>query len=210
MSKVSILQTGVGNVASLQACIRRLGMRPELVADGDAIRAAQPLILPGVGAFDAAIERMDQLGLAPLVRQRIAEQKPTLAICLGMHLLGEGSEEGNSTAGISVVDARAERFPRLVRVPQIGWNQVQAIRGCQLIRDGEAYFANSFRWRATDSLKQSLGQQGWSFAIADHGGEFVAAIERGPILACQFHPELSADWGANLLQRWLRYEVTSC
>jgi imidazoleglycerol phosphate synthase glutamine amidotransferase subunit HisH len=93
---------------------------------------------------------------------------------------------------------RAERFPDTVRVPQLGWNRVQPDDDCRLLLPGWAYFANSYRLTGRTD--------GWSCAFTDHGGPFVSAVERGPVLACQFHPELSGHWGLSLVARWLAYE----
>jgi imidazoleglycerol phosphate synthase glutamine amidotransferase subunit HisH len=94
-----------------------------------------------------------------------------------------------------VVPATITALAKGLRVPHLGWNHVAAGAGCSLLEDGDAYFANSFK------LDDIPG--GWAGATTDHGGRFVAAIERGPVLACQFHPELSGAWGQDLIERWL-------
>ena len=118
-----------------------------------------------------------------------------MAVCLGMQLLGEGSEESPGAAGLGVIPATATSLPRGVRRPQLGWNQVTTGAGCGILSDGTAYYANSFKF---DTIPD-----GWSGALTDHGGEFIAAVERGAVLACQFHPELSGAWGQALVERWL-------
>jgi imidazole glycerol phosphate synthase glutamine amidotransferase subunit len=224
MSDIAIIHTGVGNVASLAACFQRLGRPTRLVTSRQQIETASQLVLPGVGAFAAAMERLEELDLIEVLRQRFAANQPTLAICLGMQLLGCGSEEGENCSGIGIVDSVAKRFDDSVLVPQIGWNNVKADADCQLLQDGDAYFANSFRWndsgtRATSNQISPCGSQadftalqndGWGIATADHGGPFVAAIERGPVLACQFHPELSGDFGNTLLSRWIQKGAGEC
>ena len=104
--------------------------------------------------------------------------------------------ESPGVGGLGCLDARVAHFPAGVRAPQFGWNAVVAGRDCALLRDGYAYFANSYRLPAAPA--------GWATATADHGGAFVAAMERGSVLACQFHPELSGSYGAQLLARWLQ------
>jgi imidazole glycerol phosphate synthase glutamine amidotransferase subunit len=118
-----------------------------------------------------------------------------LAICLGLQILAEESEENPGVRGLGVLPATVTRFADGLRVPQLGWNRVAAGDGARLLEDGAAYFANSFK---LDNVPP-----GWTGATADHGGEFVAALERGPVLACQFHPELSGHWGQTLIERWL-------
>ncbi|NQU50618.1 MAG: imidazole glycerol phosphate synthase subunit HisH [Planctomycetes bacterium] len=224
MSDIAIIHTGVGNVASLAACFRRLGRPARLVTSRQQIEVASRLVLPGVGAFGAAMERLEELDLVETLRQRFATNQPTLAICLGMQLLGRGSEEGEHCSGIGIVDSVAKRFDDSVLVPQIGWNNVKADADCQLLQDGDAYFANSFRWNdsdisATSKQKSPNGAQadftalqndGWKIATADHGGTFIAAIERGSVLACQFHPELSGGFGNALLSRWIQKGEYQC
>jgi imidazole glycerol phosphate synthase glutamine amidotransferase subunit len=139
------------------------------------------------------------------MRERIDAGRPTLAICLGFQLLFEGSEESPGVEGLGVVPGRIERFNESVRVPQFGWNRVIPATESAMVRSGYAYLANSYRAGAP--------VPGWACAMADHGGPFVAAMERGPVLACQFHPELSGRWGLDLLGRWIanvRQEVASC
>ena len=99
--------------------------------------------------------------------------------------------------GLGTLSAGVTRFPDGVRVPQLGWNRIDAAAGCRFLRSGHAYFANSYRIAGT-------GVDGWHAAISDHGGPFVAAVERGAVVACQFHPELSGTWGIDLLSRWLQ------
>jgi imidazoleglycerol phosphate synthase glutamine amidotransferase subunit HisH len=111
-------------------------------------------------------------------------------------LLAEGSEENPGVAGLGLLPAAITGFARGLRIPHLGWNRVRAGDGCSLLEDGAAYFANSY--------KLDRAPAGWSGAFTDHGGDFVAAIERGPVLACQFHPELSGPWGQALIERWLK------
>ncbi|MBC7794343.1 MAG: imidazole glycerol phosphate synthase HisHF, partial [Clostridia bacterium] len=105
------------------------------------------------------------------------------------------STESPGATGMNVITAEVTRFEGEVRVPQLGWNQVAAGDGARYLRDGVAYFANSYRIVSAST--------GWVTATADYAGTFVAAAERGSVLACQFHPELSGAWGAELLKRWL-------
>ena len=125
---------------------------------------------------------------------RITEGRPTLAVCVGMQVLAASSEESPGR-GLGVVAGRIRRFSGGIRVPQLGWNRVDPDPGCRFVTPGWAYFANSYRF---DTLPE-----GWSGATSEHGGSFVAAMERGDVLACQFHPELSGPWGLRLLERWV-------
>lgn len=200
--RIHIVATGVANTASVCAAFRRLGCVTEFVKTLEDIRSASLLVLPGVGAFAAAMTRLRSADQVDVLRQRIAAGRPTLAICLGMQLLGASSEESPGEPGLGIVDAVATRFDAAVRVPHMGWNRVVADPDCELLRTGDAYFANSYRWPAEAAAESAVTS--WSVGRAVHGGPFLAAVERGPVLACQFHPELSGEYGAELLRRWLR------
>lgn len=200
MTRVALIDTGVANIASLRAAFVRLGAEPTLTRDPEAVRAADHVVLPGVGAFGAGMARLRALGLVEPIRARVAEGRPLLAVCLGLQLLAEASEESPGEAGLGVVGGRVTRFPGSVRVPQFGWNEVRPDPGASLLQPGFAYFANSYRL--------AEAPPDYAVAWAEHGDPFVAALERGPLLACQFHPELSSAWGQALLGRWL--EATPC
>lgn len=189
---VCIVPTGTANLASVLGALSRVGAPATLARSAADLADADALVLPGVGSFAAGRQGLDDTGLSGAVTRWVTDGRPTLAICLGLQLLAEGSDEAPGTAGLAVLPARATLLPESVRVPQLGWNLVS---GGELVRDGYAYFANSYR----------LTEQppGWRAVWADHGGPLVAALERGPQLLCQFHPELSGGWGHDLLARWL-------
>lgn len=190
-----IVPTGTANIASVLAGFRRLGADPTMARDADDVANARRAVLPGVGSFGAAIDQVDRSGMREALVTRVVEGRPTLAVCVGMQLLSDGSEESEGAQGLGVVDVEVAKFSGDVRVPQLGWNRVLAGQGCRFVDDGWAYFANSFRFAQVPD--------GWRAAVADHGGPFVAALERGDVLACQFHPELSGAWGSAVLGRWL-------
>jgi imidazole glycerol phosphate synthase glutamine amidotransferase subunit len=149
------------------------------------------------------MDRLAELGLVEVLRARIAAGRATLAICLGLQVLASASTESPGTEGLGLVPDTVTRFPDGVVVPQLGWNRVTAGPGCRLLADGAAYFANSYKLDAVPA--------GWAGATSHHGGPFVAALERGAVLACQFHPELSGDWGHGLVARWIAAaEGASC
>jgi imidazole glycerol phosphate synthase glutamine amidotransferase subunit len=191
---VVVIPTGTANTASVIAAFKRLDAEPILAADPKAVAEADRVVLPGVGAFAPAINRIDQLGMRDVLTSRIKEGRPTLAICLGMQLLCTSSEENPDSKGLGIVPGTVIRFAPDLRVPQLGWNMVQP-DGKTSLEAGWAYFANSYK---VPSLPE-----GWSGATTDYGGSFVSAMERGAVLACQFHPELSGGWGSSLLRRWL-------
>lgn len=193
--EVTVVRTGVANLASVLAALQRIGATPVLTDDPEKVERTDRLLLPGVGAFGAAMEELHRLSVVDALRLRLQNGRPTLTICLGLQLLAQQSEETPGVPGLGVLEATVTRFQGPVRVPQMGWNRVMPVPGSRWIQEGFAYFANTYK---LDRIPD-----GWSGAMADHGGPFVAAIERGDVLACQFHPELSGPWGAALLSRWV-------
>ena len=194
--EVMVVPTGTANVASVLAGLRRVGARPRLSDDRREVERAERVVLPGVGTMAAAMEQLRRGELVEILRERLQAGRPTLAVCLGLQLLCRGSEESPDVEGLGVVESVVARFsPAQVRVPQLGWNRIVPQKGCRLLQEGYAYFANSYR------LQQAPA--GWSVAWAQYDGPFVAAMERQGVLACQFHPELSGGFGLELLARWL-------
>ena len=192
---VVIVATGVANTASVSAALRRAGLVPDVSADPDEVVRAARVVLPGVGAFGTAMERLASTGLGAAVAERYRADRPLLAICLGLQLLTRRSAESPGVAGLGVLDADVTSFSGAVRIPHLGWNAVSPAPEAELLRPGQAFFANSYR---LDRIPE-----GTVGATAEHGGRFVAALERGTFLGCQFHPELSGAWGAELLARWV-------
>lgn len=193
--EVVLVRTGVANTASVLAALERAGATVRDARDGEDALAAERLLVPGVGAFAAGREALASRGLDEALGQRVAEDRPTLGICLGFQLFCEGSEEAPDVPGLGAVAGRLGAFGEDVCRPQMGWNAVTPDEGARWIRPGHVWFANSYRLERAP--------EGWSAAWSDHGGRFVAGLERGEVLLCQFHPELSGAWGADLLARWI-------
>lgn len=200
---IAVARTGVANLASVRAAFARLGRVTAPASDPVAFARAPLAVLPGVGAFGPAMDALRASELDLAVRERVEAGRPTLAICLGFQLLLEGSEEAPGVPGLGLVPGVARRFGAGVPIPQLGWNRVvpDAGGGVGLVEEGWACFANSYRLGSGEAALARAA--GWRPASAEYGGAFVAALERGPSLACQFHPELSGAWGAALLRRWL-------
>jgi imidazole glycerol phosphate synthase glutamine amidotransferase subunit len=195
VTDVVMIRTGTANLASVAAAFNRAGRTVRISTDPANAESAKRVVLPGVGAFGPVADRLDELQLRDVLAERITAGRPTLAICLGLQLLAQASDENPGARGFGVLPATITAFDECLRVPHLGWNRLVAGEGCSLLDDGDAYFANSFK---LDDVPA-----GWAGATTDHGGPFVAAIERGPVLACQFHPELSGAWGQALIERWL-------
>jgi imidazole glycerol-phosphate synthase subunit HisF len=194
--KLVIVDSGVANVASVQAAFGRLGVETRITSEPDAVRAASHVVIPGVGAFGAGMTALRARGLDIAIRESIAAEKPLLAICLGMQLLSDASAESPGVQGLGVIRGVCQPLPDEYRVPHLGWNPAVADESCRMLQAMDAFFANSFALRDAPS--------GWSAAWATHGTPFIAALERERILACQFHPELSGAPGLALIERWLR------
>jgi len=201
---VHVVRTGTANLASVLAALERVGASCALTDDPTVVRDAERVVLPGVGAFAAAVDALRARGLDAAIRARAEAGRATLGICLGLQLLFEASDESPGAVGLSVLPGTVRRFSGAggVRIPQLGWNRVEPEAGCALLKDGDAYFANSYRIEAVP--------EGWRAAFTTHGERFVAAFERGRVLACQFHPELSGAWGHDLLRRWLDAGECGC
>lgn len=197
MTDVVIVDSGVANLASVRGAFGRLGVRATVSAEADVVRRAPRLVLPGVGAFAAGLDALRARALDAAVRDAVAAGTPLLAICLGLQLLSEGSEESPEVTGLGLVAGVCRRLPAGVRVPHLGWNRVDPDQRCRLVAPMEAAFANSYALREAPP--------GWAAAWTTHGVPFIAALERGSVLACQFHPELSGIAGRELLRRWLAY-----
>jgi imidazole glycerol-phosphate synthase subunit HisH len=194
---VHIVRTGTANLASVRAAFARLS-RPTLdTTDPHTVESAPALVLPGVGAFSAAMTELRASNLVEPLRARIAAGRPTLCVCLGLQLLADSSDESPGETGLSILPARVRRFTGPVRVPQFGWNTIAPDAACRVLSAGAVYYANSYRLLPADIPPD------WGVATTDYAGPFVGAIERGPVLACQFHPELSGRFGSDLLARWL-------
>ncbi|HEY5803894.1 MAG TPA: imidazole glycerol phosphate synthase subunit HisH [Lysobacter sp.] len=199
MTQVVLIDWGGGNIGSVRYALERLGVRAVLSADADTIASAQRVILPGVGAAPPAMARLRELGLVEPIRRL---RQPLLGICLGMQLLYESSEEGDVEC-LGLLPGRIVRMSSGpgVRVPHMGWNQLQPSRTTALL-DGidagaHAYFVHGY---AAPLSEHTL-------ASTDHGGGFTAVAGRDRCFGAQFHPERSAAVGQRLLANFLAMEA---
>lgn len=192
---VVLVDAGGTNIGSVRYALQRLGVDASLTSDAAAIRAADKVILPGVGAAGPGMARLRELGLVELLRSLT---RPVLGVCLGMQLLCTHSEEGD-TECLGLIPAEVRRFTEHpgLRVPHMGWNSLSVQREHPLLAgldEGEqAYFVHSYAVPAGE----------WTLATADYGGAFSAVVARGNFHGMQFHPERSAAVGAKLLQNFL-------
>lgn len=196
---IAIVDYGVGNLFSLCSSLRFLGLESCVSADPAVLRAADKLILPGVGAFGDAAEKLRKSGLDRVVLEEAGRGKPLLGICLGMQLLFETSEEYGLHQGLGLLRGRVVgmegRLPETLKIPHIGWNALHITRPSPLLREikeGECvYFVHSFY---AEDCGDSL------IATAEYGRELTAAVQKENVMGCQFHPEKSGDVGLRILR----------
>ncbi|SFO98019.1 imidazole glycerol phosphate synthase subunit hisH [Oscillibacter sp. PC13] len=197
---IAIVDYGVGNLFSLSSSLKALGFSAEVTGNGEKLRAAERIILPGVGAFGDAKAKLDATGLVPVLQEE-ARKKPLLGICLGMQLLFEQSFEYGEHPGLGlvpgqVVDLRNDLTDKMLKVPHMGWNSLQIQKSDPLFRyfrDGEyVYYVHSFY--AKDCAASTVG-------TSQYGNVAVTGVVRnGYVWGTQFHPEKSGDAGLRLLK----------
>ncbi|HVX55182.1 imidazole glycerol phosphate synthase subunit HisH [Nocardioides sp.] len=204
---VVVLDYGSGNLRSAVRAVERAGASVELTGDLDAAMAADGLLVPGVGAFEACMRGLRAIRGERIIGRRLAGGRPVLGICVGMQILFEhGVEHGVDTEGCGEWPGVVERLQAPV-VPHMGWNTVEVPVGSSLfagVAQERFYFVHSYgvrRWELVTNDRTTAPLVTW----ASHGGDrFVAAVENGPLAATQFHPEKSGDAGAQLLRNWVR------
>ncbi|MFL5906754.1 MAG: imidazole glycerol phosphate synthase subunit HisH [Solirubrobacterales bacterium] len=200
MTRVAILDYGMGNLRSVEKALERVGAEAEITADRNRAEAADGVILPGVGAFPRAMERVREIGLDELVAGRVEAGVPVLGICLGMQLLFESSAENEGASGLSLMDGMVGPLEANgYKVPHIGWSPVRWAHPSSLTEElGEEtpfYFVHSFAPRPA-SEDDVLG-------TAAYGERFACAVERPPLYGVQFHPEKSSSAGLRLLANFV-------
>lgn len=203
---VVVFDYGSGNVRSAVRALEWAGARVELTADRARAEACDGLVVPGVGAFAACVEGLRAHKGHEIIGRRLAGGRPVLGICVGMQILfSHGVEHGVDSAGLDEWPGTVELLQARV-VPHMGWNTVEVPDGSALFAGVEQerfYFVHSYGVRAW-TLEPGRHMRPPLVAWSEHGGDrFVAAVENGPLVATQFHPEKSGDAGARLLRNWV-------
>lgn len=203
---IAIIDYGMGNLRSVQKGFEKVGYQAVVVDDPGALREAQAIVLPGVGAFGDAAVFLEERGFAVAIREELEQGKPFLGICLGLQLLFSWSEEaGENIPGLGVFPGRVRRLPQGLKVPHMGWNQVELRKESPLfegVPNGSYfYFVHSFCVETPDE-EIVLG-------VTDYGISFPSAVCRGNIFGVQFHPEKSSTLGLRLLANFGRL-VSRC
>jgi imidazole glycerol phosphate synthase glutamine amidotransferase subunit len=196
--KVTLIDYGAGNVTSVERALQRLGAASQRSTSPECIAKAEALLLPGVGHYAALIHALDERALRAPLLNAIQRGVPFLGVCLGLQALYETSEEAPELAGLKLFPGFVRSLPATVKLPHMGWNQVKLTRPSRLLEgiSADAYFYFAHSYAAT-------GSNGESVALCNHGADFAAVVEKQNIFAVQFHPEKSADAGAQLLQNFL-------
>ncbi len=194
---IGIVDYGAGNLLSVGNALDYLGRESVVVRGPGDLGKVEKLILPGVGAFGAAMRMLREKEWVPALLQWIEEDKPFLGICLGMQVLFEQSEESPRGKGLGVFKGDVPRFHQ-GRVPQIGWNQVRYNKGSKLFKgiDNGSFFYFLHSYYVRD-------RTGVTTAVTDYVVEYTSAVERGSVYGVQFHPEKSGEVGLKLLKNWV-------
>jgi len=195
---VGIIDYGVGNLFSLRSSFAAIGAEAFVSGDANELAKADRLVLPGVGAFGDAAEKLRASGLDSFVREQAASGKPLMGICLGMQLLFEKSYEYGEHEGLGLLKGQvvgmSGRLPAELKIPHMGWNALQLTKPARLLENGSyVYFVHSFY---AENCEASLA------AVTDYGIPITAAVEQGNIFGCQFHPEKSGNTGLEILKKF--------
>jgi glutamine amidotransferase len=198
---VVVLDYGSGNLRSAQRALERVGAKVEVTADPGAAAAADGLVVPGVGAYEACMAGLREVGGEKIIGDRLAAGRPVLGICVGMQILfARGVEFGVESTGCAQWPGAVVRLDAPV-IPHMGWNVVDAAAGSTLFKGLDVatrfYFVHSYAAQRWEGNEDAL------LTWATHHVPFLAAVEDGPLSATQFHPEKSGDAGATLLSNWV-------
>ena len=197
----AIIDYDAGNIKSVEKALQYLGEEVIITREAEVILNADGVILPGVGAFGDAMDKLNRYGLTEVIHQYVETGKPFLGICLGLQLLFEESEESPGVRGLHLLDGKIVRIPAEngLKVPHIGWNDLSFPREGKLFRGlkehSYVYFVHSFYLQAEEEQVVT--------ATAEYGVNIHASVEKGNVFACQFHPEKSSEVGMQILRNFI-------
>ncbi len=198
---VAIIDYDAGNIKSVEKALTALGESAVITRDREEILSAEKVILPGVGAFGDAIEKLRRYRLDEVIKEVVARQTPFLGICLGLQLLFESSEETPGVDGLGILEGKIVKIPDHMglKVPQIGWNSLKFPNRGKLFQgiddDSYVYFVHSYYLQAKEPEIVT--------ATTEYAVEIHASVEKANVFACQFHPEKSSDVGLRILQNFV-------
>lgn len=200
----AIIDYDAGNIKSVEKALQYLGEEAVITRDRETILRADRVILPGVGAFGDAMNKLRTYGLDKVIREVAAQNTPFLGICLGLQLLFESSEESEGVEGLGILKGKVVRIPesKSLKVPHIGWNSLKFPNQGRLFKDisedSYVYFVHSYYLQAEDDSIVT--------ATTEYGALIHASVEQGNVFACQFHPEKSSGVGLQILKNFLTIE----
>jgi imidazole glycerol-phosphate synthase subunit HisH len=196
---IAIIDYGMGNLKSVTNAFQKLHADAVITRDKKVIEESNAIVLPGVGAFGKCIENLESFGLLDFIRNLIENDKLYLGICLGMQILFETSEEAPGVKGMGFVKGTVPRFKGDMKVPHMGWNSIERVKGADVlegIKDGEFfYFVHSFYCKPEEDVVATT---------TSYGIDFTSSIQKKNVFACQFHPEKSQRVGLALLTNFLK------
>ena len=194
---IAVIDYGAGNLRSIRRALEAAGAHVTITSESGQVRQADAVVFPGVGAAGAAMDRLHQLGLVDVIGEVVTDGRPFLGICLGMQLLFEHQEEGN-TRGLGLLQGRVRTLSPGVKVPQIGWNRarwIQEAAGYHPAEEDDFYFVHSYVIEPNDSADV--------VAITRYGEIFPSIVRHGRVWGTQFHPEKSGPAGLRLIAGWV-------
>lgn len=197
---IAIIDYDAGNIKSVEKALEYLGQETVVTNDSKLIKSADKVVLPGVGSFGDAMERLNKYGLTDTIREVADMGKPFLGICLGLQLLFDSSEESPGVEGLGILPGKIIRFPedKGFKIPQIGWNSLDIKPGARMFKgvpdQPYVYFVHSYYLKADDENIVA--------ATSEYAAHVHASIEKDNIFACQFHPEKSGEIGLKILENF--------
>ena len=203
---IAIIDYDAGNIKSVEKALQFLGEEVVITRDRDVILSSERAVLPGVGSFGDAMDKINEYGLKNVITDFVETGKPFLGICLGLQILFKDSEESKGVAGLGILDGHILRLPDndprtgdRLKVPQIGWNSLDITEGAKLFKglknEPYVYFVHSYYLKADDP--------GIVAGRTYYGTEVHASVEKGNVFACQFHPEKSSEVGLTILKNFI-------
>ncbi len=197
--RITLLDYGAGNIASVEWALQRLGAESQRVATPECVATAEALLLPGVGHFETLIRVLNEQKLRTPLCDAIRRGIPFLGICLGLQALYNASDEAPELTGLQVLPGRVRLLPPIAKLPHMGWNRLVLKNQSRLLEgiDADAYFYFAHSYAAIEQGEETV-------AACSYGTEFVAVLEKDNMCAVQFHPEKSGEAGARVLRNFLR------
>jgi len=202
---IAIIDYGAGNLRSVSNAIARLGYQPKVTSDPGEVLMAEAVIFPGVGAAADTMDNLNKLGMVEVIRQLIAEKRPLFAVCIGMQVLFQSTEEGGWSECMGIIPGTVKRLPQGLKVPHMGWNQVKQLSGHGIFNgipdDTNFYFVHSYYGEPEDSDIIA--------GITEYGISICSMLIKDNLIASQFHPERSGEYGLKMYDNFLRMALNS-